>query len=214
MPSSREYNVCMAKLSYPQRIKFRIAEIEAQLERMDDLRRELDELRIAQRVMEGLASENGDDASPDSEDGHGERAQPKEYGETLRDAILATLAGWRMETAKLHEELLQRRPGLGRTTLSSTLSRMRKAGDIDRDEEGCWHLVEDEEPSEDEGASEEAPTESHHGKQVAPASSNSSEGVTSTDSAFPLARGVAQDVDLSPERRPADVDHISPSWDS
>jgi hypothetical protein len=50
----------MAKTSYPNRIRARIAEIEATLASMGELRNELDELRVAERVVLRFTSDDED----------------------------------------------------------------------------------------------------------------------------------------------------------
>ena len=112
----------MAKLGYAQRIKGRIQELEAVLSRAHA---ELDELRIAERVLGRLGNED-EQKGPD--DGQPRASTTKEG--TVADMAIAALNLYGPADTQTILDHLQRtwRADLKQTTLASTLSRTKGEG--------------------------------------------------------------------------------------
>lgn len=125
-----DYLLGMARTPYAVRLRTRIADVEQQIAR---LQKELDELRVAERVILRLG---GDETDTD-------RAQSRNFDVHSGRRGKATIASVVIETLQstgptdshsLHAKLRDEwRSDLGFTTLSSTLSRMKRAGQIDAD---------------------------------------------------------------------------------
>jgi hypothetical protein len=121
------------KVSYANRIRSRIAEIEAILASRDKLREELDELRVAERVLSRLSSEAEDDAAFVGSD-----PKPKANSAmTTRDHILAVLLDAPELWLTTHEVQGRASQKIGRDiphgTIAPTLSELKKSGRIVRD---------------------------------------------------------------------------------
>ena len=139
----------MAKTGYAQRIRSRASELRKIIE---DAKSELEELEVAERVLERLAAEQDDDQ--DIAQRHTRRTKEP----TIADMAVKFLAEvGPMSTAQLLEHMRENwREDLGDTTLTSTLSRTKNAGRIDN-KDGSWFATNDADPKENEGAA--APSE-------------------------------------------------------
>lgn len=120
------------KQSYPNRIRARIAEIEATLASFDALRAELNELRIAERVLNKLAAD--DDNQPSIFEGVSSRnSKPL----TVREALVRALSDaedvWLTteEAATAASAILQKAVPIN--TAGPNLTRLREDGVIVRD---------------------------------------------------------------------------------
>ncbi|MCA3453253.1 MAG: hypothetical protein IOC92_05500 [Rhodobacter sp.] len=114
----------MSKIGYAQRIKSRTAELEALIASAS---KELDELRVAERVLArlgGLSDEKG------PEDGYDRTSTTKDM--TVADAAVDLLGRiGPMDTITLLSTMQREwRPDLQQTTLSSTLSRTKAQGRV------------------------------------------------------------------------------------
>lgn len=123
----------MARISYAQRIKLRAAELRKVIA---DAQMELDELEVAERVIERLAADQDDDQDT------GQRQQRSTKEPTIGDMAVKFLGEvGPMATAQLLEHMRENwREDLGDTTLTSTLSRTKNAGRIDY-HDGRWHVA-------------------------------------------------------------------------
>ena len=124
----------MSKLGYSQRIKQRILDLEAQIAASQS---ELDDLRIAERVLNRLGALN-EEKEPDY-------GQPRTYttsGGTVADRAIDVLVNnGPMNTGAILAQLQEKwRPDLKQTTLASTLSRVKAEGKI-KAVNGQWHVV-------------------------------------------------------------------------
>ena len=124
----------MSKLGYSQRIRQRIAELETILITAQS---ELDELRIAERVL-GRLGTGFDEKGPDD----GQSRTPTTSGGTVADRAIDTLLQHGpMDTPGILEHLQASwRPDLKQTTLASTLSRVKAEGKVETIN-GKWHVV-------------------------------------------------------------------------
>lgn len=138
----------MSKLGYSQRIKQRIADLEAQIASAQS---ELDELRIAERVLNRLGT-GTDEKGPD--DGQSRTSATRD-GTVAGVAVNALKARGPMDTLTLLEVMQQEwRADLKQTTLASTLSRIKLAGSVNQID-GKWHVASLEIVEPPEGGSEE-----------------------------------------------------------
>ena len=122
----------MAKISYAQRIRSRIKELE---EKFSELRIELDELRVAEKVLNRL----GDDVD---EADVIERSESS--NSTIANDILITLNVLQhASTIQIHQALNEQiRPGVSLSSVAATLSRMRAKNVVDN-QNGKWFVVSD-----------------------------------------------------------------------
>jgi hypothetical protein len=151
------------KISYANRIRARIVEIEAILASRDKLRDELEELRVAERVILRLGTENEDDGS-------GGRVQPRTKSPgsmTTKDHILAVLLEaeevWitTLDVQSRTSKLVGRDVPIG--TIAPTLSELRKLELIVRDGPKVAHadrLKKNETPASAEAPKNPSPDES------------------------------------------------------
>lgn len=130
----------MSRASYYHRIKSRIAELEEQI---NELQSELDELRVAERVLERLGSNGDEESSPRASSSGGRK------GPTVASKIVETLQVLGPMTSNDITELLQTdwREDLKFATVSSTLSRLRSRGEVQSDGRK-WFLPDQEKPPE------------------------------------------------------------------
>ncbi len=130
----------MSKLGYSQRIKQRILDLESTIA---SAQTELDELRIAERVLGrlGIVTE---EKGPDD----GQSRTPTTNGGTVADrAVEALTKLGAMDTPSILSYLqMIWRPDLKHTTLASTLSRIKAEGRI-RSVDGKWCVVTDKKES-------------------------------------------------------------------
>ena len=144
----------MSKLGYSQRIKQRIADLEAQIAFAQS---ELDELRIAERVLNRLGT-GTDEKGPD--DGQSRTSTTKD-GTVAGVAVNALKAHGPMDTLALLKVMQQEwRADLKQTTLASTLSRIKLAGSVNQID-GKWYAGSLETAEPPEGSSEENVDEGH-----------------------------------------------------
>lgn len=124
----------MAKVGYTQRIKTRIQQLEAQIA---VAQAELDELRVAERVLGRLGSDD-DVKGPD--DGQSGTATTKEG--TVADMAVAAISKDGPADTQTILRLLQQnwRADLKQTTLASTLSRAKGDGRVFV-VDGKWHVA-------------------------------------------------------------------------
>jgi hypothetical protein len=133
----------MAKTGYAQRIRARAGELRQIIK---DAQAELDELEVAERVLERLAADQDEDQDIVPR-------QPRRTKEpTIADMAVKFLRDvGPMATAQLLEHMRENwREDLADTTLTSTLSRAKNAGRIDY-KDGLW-LAPDDSPKENEEA--------------------------------------------------------------
>jgi hypothetical protein len=124
----------MSKIGYAQRIKLRTAELENLIASAS---RELEELRVAERVLArlgGLSDEKG------PEDGHDRTSTTRDM--TVADAAVDLLGrNGPMDTITLLSTMQREwRPDLQQTTLSSTLSRTKAQGRVVQID-GKWQVA-------------------------------------------------------------------------
>ena len=133
----------MAKTGYAQRIRARAGELRQIIK---DAQAELDELEVAERVLERLAA----DQDEDQDVAFRQSRRTKEP--TIADMAVKFLRDvGPMATAQLLEHMREYwREDLADTTLTSTLSRAKNAGRIDY-RDGLW-LAPDDSRKENEGA--------------------------------------------------------------
>ena len=135
----------MSRIGYSQRIRQRIAQLEAAIV---DAQSELDELRVAERVLGRLGSINADEEQPVGPS----RASTTTSGHlTVADkAVDALTRHGPLDTLSLLAILqAEWRPDLQQTTLSSTLSRTKALGRIaHEDGKWCAPSIKNEEPPE------------------------------------------------------------------
>lgn len=134
----------MSKLGYAQRIKQRIAELQALIKRSEA---ELHELQVAERVLSRLGA-SGDDNGAD--DGQSRHPTTKGGVATVADMAVAKLQEYGPKDTPELLQLLQAewRSDLQQTTLSSTLSRAKAAGRISH-VGGKWYAIDQmQEPPE------------------------------------------------------------------
>jgi hypothetical protein len=131
----------MIKQGYALRIKQRIIELEAMV---SSAQAELDELRIAERVL-GRLSAVSEEKGPDD----GKIGTSTTKGGTVGDmAVQALQLNGPLDSGALLLILQQTwRPDLKQTTLGSTLSRIKSEGRVDA-ENGKWFAKEKTEPPE------------------------------------------------------------------
>jgi hypothetical protein len=124
----------MSKIGYAQRIKLRTAELEALI---SSATKELEELRVAERVLARLGGPSEEKGPEDGQD----RA-PTTRDMTVADVAIMTLDRLGpMDTLSLLAALQSDwRPDLQQTTLSSTLSRTKAQGRITQ-ADGKWQVV-------------------------------------------------------------------------
>ena len=124
----------MAKIGYAQRIKSRIQQLEAMIKAAQV---ELDELRIAERVLVRLGNEE-EQKEPD--DGQSGTSTTKDG--TVADMAIAALAHYGpADTLTILRHLQQTwRADLKQTTLASTLSRTKGEGRLVAID-GKWQVV-------------------------------------------------------------------------
>lgn len=114
----------MAKLGYAQRIKSRIQQLDAMIKAVQ---LELDELRVAERVLGRLGNED-DQKGPD--DGQHGTSTTRD-GTVAEMAIASLIEIGPSSTATLLQHLQQTwREDLKQTTLASTLSRTKGEGQV------------------------------------------------------------------------------------
>jgi len=120
----------MAKMGYAQRIRYRAAELRKLI---DEAQAELDELEVAERVIERLAADQDDDQDSVA------RGARRTREPTIGDMAVKFLAEvGPMSTGQLLDHMREHwREDLGDTTLTSTLSRTKNAGRIDY-KDGLW----------------------------------------------------------------------------
>jgi hypothetical protein len=132
----------MAKIGYAQRIKTRIQQLDALIK---SAQLELDELRVAERVLGRLG---GDDDVKGPDDGQNGTSTTREG--TVADKAIASLSSLGpADTATILKDLQENwRSDLKQTTLASTLSRAKSEGRI-VSIDGRWHIAtETKEPPE------------------------------------------------------------------
>ena len=132
----------MAKLGYAQRIKGRIQQLDTMIK---SAQLELDELRVAERVLGRLGNE---DETKGPDDGQNGTSTTKEG--TVADMAISGLARFGPADTPTILRYLQEnwRSDLKQTTLASTLSRAKSEGRIAAID-GKWHIVSNtEEPPE------------------------------------------------------------------
>ena len=124
----------MAKLGYTQRIRSRIQQLEATISAAQV---ELDELRVAERVLGRLGSE---DESKGPDDGQSGTHTTKEG--TVADMAIAALTQYGPADTLTILAYLQKnwRSDLKQTTLASTMSRAKGEGRIFV-VDGKWHVA-------------------------------------------------------------------------
>ena len=132
----------MAKTGYAQRIRLRATELRKVI---DDARSELDELEVAERVLERLAADQDDDQDD------APRAERRTKEPTIADMAVRFLRDvGPMATAQLLAHMRENwREDLADTTLTSTLSRTKNAGRIDY-RDGLWCAVDANEMKKNE----------------------------------------------------------------
>lgn len=149
--------VAMSRAGYAQRIRSRAAELR---EIISEAQAELNELEVAERVLNRLASDQ--DETQDEVPRRTRRTKEP----TIADMAVRFLADvGPMATSQLLEHMRENwRADLGDTTLTSTLSRTKNAGRIDY-KDGLWVVPSDESSHENEEAavSSEANAESAGG---------------------------------------------------
>lgn len=128
----------MARTPYILRVRARISELERAIQQAS---KELEELRIAERVLSRMG---GEDGQPEINDGGlaGSTKPPRTQKRlTVPLMVLRVLAeSGPMDTHSLLAAIQDRfRPDLTFPTVSSTLSRMKKAGQIESDGR-CWSV--------------------------------------------------------------------------
>ncbi|WP_139282462.1 hypothetical protein [Pseudoxanthobacter soli] len=124
----------MARPSYAVRIRSRIAELEALILQMQA---ELDELRVAERVIERLGGDD-DDETP----ARGQRSR------TIGELIVEVLGLHGPLESKGVLELVRDRQDTTANTISTTLSRLKDSGQVLLDGR-MWSLAQKEEASPD-----------------------------------------------------------------
>lgn len=124
----------MARLGYTQRIRARIQQLETIV---DAATAELDELRVAERVLGRLGSED-ESKGPDD----GQTGTPTTKEGTVADMAIAALArNGPADTPTILGYLQQNwRSDLKQTTLASTLSRAKGEGRVFV-VDGKWHVA-------------------------------------------------------------------------
>jgi hypothetical protein len=132
----------MSKLGYSQRIKQRILDLE---NTVASAQAELDELRIAERVLNRLGTVT-EEKGPDD----GQSRTSTTSGGTVADRAIEVLInnGPMDTTAILMRLQVTWRSDLKQTTLASTLSRVKAEGRIEA-VNGQWHVVRKEKESPD-----------------------------------------------------------------
>lgn len=106
----------MARVSYISRIRTRITELEAGIKEMQG---ELDELRVAERVIGRLGADDSDEAAPAAR-----FLKPR----TVGDAILEVLgANGPLESREIFEKVKELQETTS-NTISTTLSRLKEQG--------------------------------------------------------------------------------------
>jgi hypothetical protein len=120
----------MARVSYAQRIRLRVKEIEQQLAH---LATELEELRVAEKVLGRLGEE------ADELDAH---EKGESSNQTISDHIVLVLnTHGRLSSPDLHKVMVEQyRPTLSYNSVGATLSRMRVKGIVDN-YDGKWFVV-------------------------------------------------------------------------
>lgn len=122
----------MAKSSYTTRIKARISEL---MKIISEANRELEELRVAERVLDRLATEGGDNATEGSDL---ERAKEPTIGEVIQE-VLRYLGPLDVPSIVDSVNAMRQVPA-SQATIQSTLSRAKSAGLVEN-AGGKWRLV-------------------------------------------------------------------------
>ena len=189
----------MRKTSYRTQIKQRISELETEIA---ERQQELEELRVAERVLDRIASGGGDD-DDDQLSSKPQRQKEPTVADKIEEyvGILGP-----MESSDIHHTLQSEwRSDLQFTTVSSTLSRMKQRGRITNDGK-LWFLPEQEEPS-DAATSDGSHESSDGGGRIAGSRTSDPGPVGSTPTASTsyrrdLLSGSSQGPIIHPKTRP------------
>lgn len=118
----------MARVSYISRIRSRAVELEASIKEME---RELQELRIAERVLGRMGSEDDEDDASQPK-----AAKPKTVSELIAEVLTVYGA---LESREILDRVLERQETTF-NTVSTTLSRMKDQGLVALDGKN-WRLA-------------------------------------------------------------------------